>query len=95
MDWFRETGEGMVLQVRVVPRSSRNAVDGVLGTALKIRLQAPPVDGKANAQLVEFLADELDLPRRQVRLVGGETGRDKRVLITGISADELRRAWNV
>ena len=74
-----------LLQIRVVPRASRNAVQTVTATGAKIRLTAPPVDGKANAALIEFLADQLDLPRSAFTLVSGATARDKRIAIRGLT----------
>lgn len=85
MNWLRETVEGVVVNVRVVPRAPRSMVQGVLGDALKIRLAAPPVEGKANTELVRFLAKELDLHAGKIHLLAGVTGRNKRVLIHGLS----------
>ena len=84
MNWLRETTEGVVLNVRVVPRAPRSVVQGLLGDALKIRLAAPPVEGKANTELVRYLAEELDLHVSRVQLLSGATGRNKRVLIQGM-----------
>lgn len=63
--------------VHVQPRASRSEVLGQHGDALKVRLQAPPVDGAANDALVELLAGVLGLPRREIRLVSGQTARRK------------------
>lgn len=86
MSWIQAAGPDTVISVRVVPRASRNGVAGPIGDALKIRLTAPPVEGKANEALVRFLADELDIPARNVVLVSGATGRNKRILLKGIGA---------
>jgi hypothetical protein len=93
MNWFQTTGDGVTLNIRVVPRASKTEVQGQLGDALKIRLQAPPVDGKANAALVKFLADTLDISKSNVVLLSGETGRTKRVLIRGLDEAGIRRLW--
>ena len=77
--------------VRVQPRASRNEIAGVLGDALKIRLQAPPVDGAANEALVTLLADELGVPRRGVRIVAGSTSRSKVVEVDGIAPSAVDR----
>ena len=90
MSWIQQTADGCVISVRVVPRASKNQVQGILGDALKIRLQAPPVEGKANEALVRFLAESLDIPPRSVRLLSGETGRNKRILLAGMDAGQAR-----
>ena len=64
---------GVRFPVRVQPRASRTEIAGVQQGALKVRLQAPPVDGAANEALVEFLSDTLDVPRRMIRIVAGDT----------------------
>ena len=74
---------GARVRVRVVPRASKTEFCGVQGGALKIRLQAPPVDGKANAALCAFVADAFGLPKRSVSVVSGETSRDKTLLLRG------------
>jgi uncharacterized protein (TIGR00251 family) len=76
--------------VRVQPRASTSEIAGVVGDALKVRLQAPPVDGAANEALVAFLADELGVPKRDVRVVTGHTARTKVVEVVGI--DRARAA---
>lgn len=71
--------------VRVQPRASRSELAGVYGDALKVRLSAPPVDGAANAELVEFLAHVFAVGRRDVRILAGENSRSKIVEIEGIT----------
>jgi len=69
----------------VIPRSPRTLVDGLRGTAVLIRLAAPPVDNAANEALVAFLSDTLQLPRRNITIVSGERSRDKRVRLVGMN----------
>ena len=90
--YFSETAEGVVLNVRAQPRSSRSGVDGVVGDALKVRIRSAPVDGKANKELVETLADAFSLPKSRVSFAGGETSKNKRILLVGLGAAELRAA---
>ena len=90
MSWLADTPAGAVLSLRIVPRASRNAIQGEHGDALKIRLCAPPVDGAANAALVEFLADTFNLPRARVQLLSGATSRTKRVLLSGCPSSLVR-----
>lgn len=79
------TVSGARFAVHVQPRASRTEVAGVYGDALKVRLQAPPVDGAANEALLAFLAAVLGVPCRDVRLVAGDTSRAKIVEVAGIA----------
>ncbi len=72
--------------VRVVPRAGRTEAAGLHDGSLRVRLAAPPVDGKANAALVRFLADALDVGRSAVSIVRGHTGRSKTVEVSGDTA---------
>ena len=76
-----------VLDIRVIPRSPRNRVDGRRGDAVLIRLNAPPVDNAANEALIAFLSDVLDVPKRSISIVSGATSRDKRVRVDGIDLE--------
>lgn len=78
------------MHVHVQPRASRSEVVGTHGAALKVRLLAPPVDGAANEALVTLLAEELGVPRRDVRIVQGAASRTKVVEIEGTTADAVR-----
>ena len=86
MGWAREVAGGCELDLLVQPRASRTRAVGEHGGRLKIQLAAPPVDGEANAALVEFLAGALGARKSQVAIVRGETGRRKTVRLTGIGA---------
>lgn len=77
--------------VHVQPRASRSESGGLHGEALKVRLSAPPVDGAANAALIELLADVLGVPRRSVRIVAGLQSRRKVVEVVGATADRVQR----
>lgn len=79
MDWYRREGADLVLEVLVSPRAAHDALAGIAGGRLKIRLTAPPIEGAANEHLVRWLAREFGVPRRQVRIEHGERGRRKRV----------------
>lgn len=91
MPWLETTPEGTALRLRVIPRADRNTIQGVQGDRLKVRLQAPPVEGKANRALLKFLAGELDVPASRLLLTAGQTGRAKTVLVRGLSETEVRR----
>jgi len=89
--YFSETAEGTVLNVKAQPRSSKAGVDGLLGDAVKVRVRCAPVDGKANRELVETLADAFGLPKSRVVFKSGETSRQKRILLMGVAAETVRR----
>jgi len=76
-------GGDLVLELRVQPRASHTGLAGLRADRLLVRLQAPPVDGRANAALVEFLARECGVPRARVVIEQGHSGRDKRVRVHG------------
>ncbi|HKW56709.1 MAG TPA: DUF167 domain-containing protein [Candidatus Acidoferrum sp.] len=83
-------GAGAVsLRVRVQPRASRDEIAGVVEGALKVRLQAPAVENRANEALVEFLAGLLKTPKSAVRILAGERSRIKRVEIRGVTKQEV------
>lgn len=79
--WYRWEGDDLLLNARVQPRSSRDGLAGIQGGRLKVRITAPPVEGKANAHLVRFLAGLFGVPKSRVHLVRGAGGRDKQMRI--------------
>ena len=89
MDWCSETSDGVVLSVRAKPRSSRAGIDGFMGDALVVRIRCAPVDGKANKELVETLADEFGLSKSRVEFKSGETSKSKRILLKGIDVSAV------
>jgi uncharacterized protein (TIGR00251 family) len=78
---YRWQGDTLQLHVHLQPRASRDEIVGPHGDNLKIRITAPPVDGKANQHLLRFLAHEFGVPKSQVNLVSGHSSRTKVVLI--------------
>lgn len=89
-DWLREDGGDVVLTLHIQPGAKKTELAGCHGAALKIRLAAPPVDGRANDCLIAFLAARLDVAKRRVELVSGAASRQKRVRISGINAANAR-----
>ena len=75
--WLSQTKAGVRIAVQVSPNARKSEIVSGDGDALRIRLQAPPVDGKANDALVQFLAKKLQIPRKQVTITLGHTGRRK------------------
>jgi len=89
--WLRQGERQTTLTLHIQPGAKKTEVAGVHGDALKIRLAAPPVDGKANAALIAFVADRLGLAKSAVRLKSGQTSRRKVLEVTGAPADTVAR----
>lgn len=87
--WLRSDGDGVILDLHVQPGAKKTEVVGRHGDALKIRLAAPPVDGKANAALVAFIAAKVGAGRTAVELVSGQAARAKRVRVAGIAPEDV------
>ena len=86
-----ERAAGIVrFTVRVQPRASRSAIEGVHDDALRVRLSAPPVDGAANEALVELLAKALGVAKRNVRVVAGAASRSKVIEVEGVASERVR-----
>lgn len=83
--------DGVTLAVHVVPRSARNEIVGLHGQALRIRVNAPPVGGAANAALLATVAEALGVSKRQVEIVSGHASRRKVLRVVGLSAAEVQR----
>lgn len=85
----------IIIDIRVIPRAGKSGIAGMRGDALLVRLHAAPVDGAANAELIEVLAEALGVPKRAVSIASGERSRQKRVRIEGVTIDfvdsKLRR----
>jgi uncharacterized protein (TIGR00251 family) len=87
---LEQRGNAVRIPVRAQPRASRSEIVGEHGGALKVRLAAPPVEGAANRELIELLARTLGVPKSAVRVVGGETGRNKVVEVEGVDVARVR-----
>ena len=87
--WLRPVPQGVELRILVQPRASRDQVAGEQGDELKVRLTAPPVEGKANEALLKFLAKRLGIPKGRLELAAGDHGRNKLIRIHGLAGDEV------
>jgi len=84
---FKKTNNGITIEVKVEPRSSRRGIAGVMeNNVVKVRLTAPPIEGAANEQLIEVMADELNVKRSQVKIIRGLSSRVKVVEISGVDS---------
>lgn len=89
-DWFRQAADGRItLTLHIQPGAKKTEFAGRHGDALKIRLAAPPVDGKANEALLKFLAEVLHLPKSAVTLKSGQTSRRKVLEVTGATTASI------
>ncbi|MEN6464179.1 MAG: DUF167 domain-containing protein [Syntrophaceae bacterium] len=91
---IRETEKGAVLEIRVLPRSSRCEIAGLQDGALKIKITAPPVEGKANKECIRFISDLLNVKKSAVSIIAGEKSKNKTILISGIKAKDVEKAIN-
>ena len=81
-----DDADGAIVALKVIPRAGRTMLAGVRDNALLVRLAAAPVEGAANAALLAFLSDQLQIPRARLEIVTGEKSRSKRVKVRGMSA---------
>ena len=89
MRFLQEIPEGVVLRVRVQPRSAKCAIAGDAGDHLKIRVNAPPVKGAANEACRSFLAKQFQLAKGRIDILSGEKSREKRILLRGAQMDTI------
>lgn len=82
--------QGIILPIRAQPGAKRNCMVGEHGGALKVAVQAPPEDGKANDAILDLLRKSFGISKQQIELVSGHTSRDKKFLLTGITLEQLQ-----
>ena len=90
--YVTDAAGGVMLNVRAAPRSSRPGIDGIALDAIKVRVKAAPVDGKANKEILETVADALGVPKSSVSFKSGETSKTKRLFVAGITAARVVEA---
>ena len=78
------------LEVHIQPNSSRNMITGYTGGVLRVKIAAPPVEGKANQKLIEFLSEVLDTAKSNIRIVSGQTGKHKILEIANLPSEEIK-----
>jgi uncharacterized protein (TIGR00251 family) len=83
-DVIQSTPDGIIIRIRVIPRASRSGLAGTRGDVLLVRLNAPPVEGAANVELIDVIARALNVPRRAVSIIAGEHSRHKQLCVSGI-----------
>ena len=88
--WVIEKVDGVELRFLLQPRAAQSQIVGIQGDEIKVRIQAPPIEGRANEALCRFLSQEFGVPQRAVQIVSGASSRHKRVFIKGKTVGELQ-----
>ena len=88
---LKKTSGGITFAVKVQPRARKNAITGTFGDALKLALTAPPIEGRANEAVIDFLAGFFDIPRSSITIASGKTSRLKVVHVSGTNTEHLYR----
>jgi uncharacterized protein (TIGR00251 family) len=91
MAWLTTAADGVRIQVKVQPRSSKNEISGITGDQLRVKLTAPPVDGEANKALIKYLGQVFGCGKGKIRIIRGASGRCKLLEVTGITEKEVRQ----
>lgn len=87
---LKKTDDGVLLFVKVIPKSSSNTVVGLEGDRLKVKVTAVPEKGKANQAVIKLLSKYLGIPKSSITIISGETAKQKTVFLQGISIDDKR-----
>jgi hypothetical protein len=95
MTYMNKIAGGLSLKLHVQPGAKKSEIADIHGDRLKIRLKAPPVDGKANKELVDFLSKLFDVPKRNIEISSGLASRQKTVKIIGITEDQLTQSTKI
>lgn len=93
LPFLRAHPDGVYLSVKVQPRASKDEIGEALGSELKVKVTAPPVDAAANEALLRLLSEAFNVPRNAVQLVRGQTSRHKVIFIAGVKADSLEQKF--
>jgi uncharacterized protein (TIGR00251 family) len=87
--FYKEVPEGIILSVRAQPGARKDEIVGKWADSIKVRVTAPPEKGKANEAIIKLLAKKLGLKKPAISLISGETSREKKILLQGVSCAEL------
>ncbi len=91
----QQDGGNVLVRLHVQPKASKTRIVGLFDGCLKLAILAPPVDGKANEEVVKFLASVLAIPNRDITLKSGLQGRKKQLLVKGVPLEEMRRKFSL
>ena len=93
MKFITESDGAIIFTVKVVPRASKSEIVGEAEGAIKIRIAAPPVDNAANIELIKLLSKFFEVSKSRIEIIGGETGKTKRLKISNLSVENFRAIW--
>lgn len=88
-DYFKITGNDIIIKVKIVPGSSKNKIVGVYNDALKITITAPPVEGKANKKCISYLSKHFDIAKSKIEILSGKNSRNKLIKISNINQNDF------
>ena len=88
-DWIQETAEGVIIRVRVTPRAKKDKIETPAHGSLPVKLNAPPVDNKANAALVALVAKKLGLAKSSISIKSGDKSRNKTLIVQGVTKKQV------
>ncbi len=91
MGVYKKSKEGIMLSIKVIPRASKSEIVGILNDSIKLKIKSPPVDGKANNEIIRFFSELFDIPKRDVSIVKGSSSSHKILLLLGVKEDEIKR----
>ncbi len=95
LPFLKETPEGVVIAVRIIPNSAKNSVLGYSEEYLKLKISSPPIENKANKKLTEYLSDIFKIPKSKVRFISGEKSKIKRLLLSGLTIEDAIKKIDV
>ena len=87
---FLSTAEGVIISLYILPNAPKSEIVGPYNGALKIKIKAPPVDGKANDEIVRFLSKKLEISKSKLEILKGDKSRLKKVLIYGLTIEKIK-----
>lgn len=87
---FQQTAEGVIISLYVQPQAAKSEIIGTYNGALKMKIKAPPVDGKANAEIIRYLSEKLGLAKNKIEILKGDKSKNKKVLVYNVTLEELR-----
>ena len=88
---YKENSKGLILNIYVVPRSSKSEIAGIYNDCLKIKLKSPPIDNAANEELVRFLSKRLQIPKRNIEIISGHKQKRKVVLVNEVDSNKIKK----